>query len=137
MRLTFVHLFYSLPLPIGGPMSATAPISVLLVEDTPDLLEALQKLLEVAGFVVLEAPDGERAWELFTTVAPGLVAPDILVTDLRLPGLNGLELIRRIRAATGINRLPIIAISGEHDVVLKEAQASGADLVMQKPLEPN
>ena len=108
-------------------------ITVLLVEDDPDLAEVLQKQIEIAGFAVQTADGGDRAWDMLITVQPGIVAPDIVVTDIGLPDGNGLELIRRIR---NLRSVPIIAISGEDQIALTSAKQDGADAIFSKPVEP-
>lgn len=110
------------------------PISVLLIEDTPDVLELLKEVLKTAGFAVLTAENGEEAWEVLSTVRPDVVAPDIIITDLRLPKLNGLELIKRIKATPGLNQIPIIATTAEHETALERAKEFGANATLVKPI---
>ena len=110
------------------------PITILLVEDIADHRELIKIMLEGGGYAVSSADNGERAWELLMAVRPGKDAPDLIITDLRLPGLNGLELIRRIRAMPGLGNIPIIATTAEHDLLLERALEYGANAVLHKPL---
>ena len=114
---------------------SSRPISILLVEDVPDHLELLRLTLENAGAAVTSTWDGEHAWALLTAITPGSTPPDLLITDLRLPGLNGLELIRRVRSAPGLGALPVIAITAEHGTLLERALADGASAALLKPVQ--
>ena len=79
---------------------------VLLVEDEAALQEAAKFKLAQAGIIVLAASDGEQALKLLETTRPTLVWLDIL-----LPGMNGLEVLRRIRSDEKTKDLPVIMVS--------------------------
>ncbi len=76
---------------------------VLVAEDEADIRELLRLALTGAGYEVETAPDGAAAWELAVARPPALV-----VTDLRMPAMNGLELIRALRDAPALRRVPVI-----------------------------
>lgn len=100
--------------------------TVLVVEDEAGIRELIAYNLETDGYTVLEAGDGETGWSLFCGHSPDLVLLDIL-----LPGLDGLELCRRIRSA---GTVPVIMVSArveEFDKVL--ALELGADDYLTKP----
>ncbi|HZS47744.1 MAG TPA: response regulator [Blastocatellia bacterium] len=113
------------------------PVSILIVEDTADLLEAMKLVLRAAGFAVITAETGKSALQLLTNVRSGLIAPDVIVTDIRMPEMNGLELIRAIRAIPEFVKTPIIAMTGEDKIALVHAEEFGANVTLQKPLDPN
>lgn len=69
--------------------------TVLLVEDDPDVRTCVGEVLRIGGFAVLEAADGEEALRIEETTLRPI---EILVTDINMPGINGLELARRVRA---------------------------------------
>ena len=73
--------------------------TVLVVDDKELMRDSVGTTLERAGFEVLSAPDGQGALEMIARRRP-----DAVVTDLRMPGLSGLELIERIRAIDEIGR---------------------------------
>lgn len=79
-----------------------SPISVLVVDDEPSLLEGLQVFLEDEGYAVHLSTDGDNALEVFRKIVPWIV-----ITDLRMPGLSGIEMIRRIK---DINQDTIIIV---------------------------
>src|SRR3954470_2555350 len=81
---------------------------VLLVEDAPFLRYAFGRLLRMHGFEVMEANDGREALECL----PGF-RPELVVTDLMMPVMDGIELIERLRSAPETADLPIVAITAD------------------------
>ena len=105
---------------------------VLVVEDEADIRELLRYNLAQEGFAVEEAADGAQALERIKRRAP-----DLIVLDLMLPGMSGLELCRRIRATAETASLPILvatAKGAEVDRVL--GLEMGADDYVVKPFSP-
>lgn len=86
----------------GGP----PPTRVLMAEDEPLAAEVLQEALTEEGFAVLAAPDGQAALDM----AEAGAGFDLLLTDLRMPRLDGQELIRRLRARRP--DLPVVVMTG-------------------------
>jgi CheY-like chemotaxis protein/predicted RNA-binding Zn-ribbon protein involved in translation (DUF1610 family) len=118
--------------PTDHPSSAVAPL-VLLVEDDADSREMYAAGLQWAGFRVTSVGDGTTA----LTQAVSL-SPQVVVTDLHVPGLNGLELCRRLKTTESTASIPVIAVTGaarESDVEL--AHAAGFDRVLIKPCLPD
>jgi CheY-like chemotaxis protein len=105
---------------------------VLLVEDHTDTRQMYAEFLG-GVFEVLEAPDGLQAIESMR-----VRRPDLLITDLSLPGLDGFELVALMRADPGLQEVPIICLSGygghAHD---ERARAAGCDRILQKPCMPD
>jgi two-component system KDP operon response regulator KdpE len=100
--------------------------SILVVDDEREIVRALQRALTAHGYTVLTASSGEEALNMFTQHRL-----DLLLLDLLLPGMSGLEVCRRVRA---ISNVPIIVLSvkeTEHDKV--EALDLGADDYVAKP----
>src|SRR5437868_5399963 len=100
--------------------------SILVVDDEREIVRALRRSLSAHGYTVLTASSGEEALE---TVAQH--RPDLLLLDLLLPGMSGLEVCRRIREESN---MPIIVLSvkdAEHDKI--EALDLGADDYVAKP----
>jgi CheY-like chemotaxis protein len=83
-------------------------IVVLLVDDDPAIIDATAMLLKLTGFVVHSALSGQEA---LAHVTNG-IQPDVVVTDYRLPGLNGVEVLRQLRELTGKN-LPAVIMTGD------------------------
>jgi two-component system, OmpR family, KDP operon response regulator KdpE len=106
-------------------MSA-APLKVLVVDDEPPIRKLLRMGLGKQGYEVLEAPNGKAALELLSE------KPDLVVLDLGLPDIQGLELLRMIRGRN--EGLPIVVLSSRGDEVGKvEALDLGADDYVTKP----
>ena len=105
----------------------TAP-TVLLVDDSKLVRVKTGRLLQHQGWQVLLAEDGLAAWsQLEATVI------DLLITDVEMPGLDGFELTRRLRADPRWRALPVIMISGSDDRHQAAARAAGVDLLLGKP----
>jgi two-component system, OmpR family, alkaline phosphatase synthesis response regulator PhoP len=105
---------------------------ILVIEDEGDIRELLRYNLLQEGFAVEEAADGAEGLDRI-----GRRAPDLVVLDLMLPRMSGLELCRRVRAAAETARLPILVVtakSAEVDRVL--GLEIGADDYVVKPFSP-
>ncbi len=102
------------------------PLTVLVVDDEPSIRELLRHHLEHAGYRVQEAADGENAWRL----AQG--GPDLIILDIMLPGLDGLEVCRRLRAAG--NQVPVLMLTARDEEIDKVlGLETGADDYLTKP----
>jgi DNA-binding response OmpR family regulator len=79
---------------------------ILLVDDEPEALESLQELLVSSGFDVETAEDGKKAMDFLTKP----LHFDLMITDMKMPGIDGLELLREVR---GIRKdLPVVILTG-------------------------
>jgi len=105
---------------------------ILIVEDEPDIREAMAHNLQREGYRVLTAQDGAEGLRLARAQSP-----DLLLLDLMLPGMAGLEVCRRLKEDPETRSLPIIMVSAkdaESDVVL--GLGLGADDYVPKPFSP-
>jgi CheY-like chemotaxis protein len=106
---------------------------VLLVEDDRDGRRLYADWLRAAGFLVEEAHNGlqalERAQELL---------PDIVVSDLNIPGIDGFELTRRIKKDARLRDVPVLAVTGYGPFAAEpeRARRAGCDAVLSKPCSP-
>jgi CheY-like chemotaxis protein len=106
-----------------------APPRILVAEDNPDSRDALRALLEVYGFRVLEAVDGREAIHRALREAP-----DLILMDIMMPGMDGLEATRRLRASPEFRQVPIVALTamaGARELAL----AAGCDDYLPKPID--
>lgn len=102
---------------------------ILLAEDEPNIVESLQFLLHRAGFDVEVASDGHLALK-----AALENPPDVLVLDVMLPGIDGYEILRRLRADPNSRALPVMMLTAKGQQEDREmALSSGADVFMTKP----
>lgn len=111
----------------------TPKLRVLMVEDEEDTASLLKFLLERASYQVVHAKDGRQAQELVNTISP----PDIVLLDVMLPFLSGLQVLTFIRKREGWKKVPIVMLTAdgsEHDI--KRALESGANDYMIKPFNP-
>jgi two-component system, OmpR family, KDP operon response regulator KdpE len=106
-------------------MSA-APLKILVVDDEPPIRKLLRVGLSTQGYEILEAPNGKASLELLAQ------KPDLIILDLGLPDIQGLELLRMMRARN--ESVPIVVLSSRDDEVGKvQALDLGADDYVTKP----
>jgi len=103
----------------------------LVVEDFEDSRFMMRRLLEMAGYNVLEASDGEQAVKMAVEARPVLI-----LMDLSLPKLDGLSATRQIRQKRGLKKVPIVAVSA-HDSPESRTEAldAGCNEYVTKPID--
>lgn len=105
--------------------------SILVIDDSPDNVELIRILLECEGFRVQAAGDAAEALEVLRTCRPGLI-----LMDVQLPGMDGLELTRLLRRTPHLCDIPILALTayamkGDEDKALE----AGCDGYAPKPID--
>jgi DNA-binding response OmpR family regulator len=108
---------------------ASRQITVLVVDDEPRLRRLVRQILEAAGFAVLEAGGGQQAVE-----AVAERRPDLVLLDVLMPGLDGMEACRRIRAFSDVPVVMVTALADE--AALVRGLGLGADEYLTKPFRP-
>lgn len=104
---------------------------ILCVEDSEDSLFALHKRLGLAGFEVKVATNGTEAVDWAKTLMP-----DLIVMDLRLPGLDGWEATRRLKGQPETKHIPIVVVTADTSEKSREkAFAAGCDAYETKPAD--
>lgn len=107
--------------------------SILTVDDSASIRQAIKIALSSEGFNVIEACDGAEG---LTKAAAGGVS--LIITDLNMPVMNGLTMVRRLRAQPAYAGLPILFLTTESDTELKaQAKAAGATGWITKPFVPD
>ncbi|TLZ65155.1 MAG: response regulator [Methanobacteriota archaeon] len=117
----------------GGQRSegGRGAVKIVVVEDEPTNLKLAHIVLAAEGHDVRDAEEGERALELIRREKP-----DILVTDLAMPKLDGLALIRKLKADPATRNIRIIAVTAYPDRFPEEAaRAAGCDAYIMKPID--
>ena len=111
---------------LGAGGTRSPPARVLVVDDSAEAREALRRTLEREGFVVDQAGDGVAALQ-----SVARLTPDLVLLDLGMPGLGGLEVLARLRRT---NTVPVVVLSGEEDEEVRvRAFELGADDYVVKP----
>jgi CheY-like chemotaxis protein len=101
---------------------------VLIAEDDEDIAAILTRLLKRAGHTVLREPDGQAALE------SALVnKPEVVLTDLGMPRMDGIDLTRAVRAHPDLNRTPVIMLSGQLHPGDDQPTDAGVCAVLLKP----
>jgi CheY-like chemotaxis protein len=105
---------------------------VLVVEDDDHIREMYADLLTFSGFSVVEASNGREA-----VVAGSTLRPDLIVMDLALPFMDGIDAMRTLKSDPRTSLIPVIAVTGfspEH--YRQRASAAGCDVFLTKPCSP-
>ena len=103
--------------------------TILTVDDATTMRKMVSFTLRGAGHEVLEAPDGVDALAILRTRPV-----DLVITDIHMPNMNGIELTRRLRASSSCARTPILLLTTESDPAKKaEGRAAGATGWIVKP----
>jgi CheY-like chemotaxis protein len=103
--------------------------AILVVEDDPDLRLVHSEILSQEGYAVLAAADGIEALELVDRTDP----PSMILLDLRMPRMNGWDLVRRLRQRVGWREVPIVVVAA-HYRIADEAATIGARAWLHKPV---
>jgi len=105
--------------------------TILVVDDSVSIRESVSFFLNEAGYTILKAGDGEEALKLFNDQKI-----DLLLTDLHMPKMNGIELIKNVRQLDHYKRIPILLLTTETLKEKKlEAKKSGATGWLNKPFD--
>ena len=105
---------------------------ILIIDDNPIDLKLAAGLLELRGYKVDVAIDAEQAQSILSNVVP-----DLILTDIALPGMDGLTLTRLLKADARLKRVPVVALTGfamQGDA--ERAAAAGCDAYITKPINP-
>jgi DNA-binding response OmpR family regulator len=106
--------------------------TVLVVDDDPVILRLLEVNFEMEGFAVIGAVDGITALELARSAQP-----DVIVSDVMMPRMTGLEMVSELRADDSICHIPVLLLSAKAQVGdVRAGLAAGADDYVTKPFEP-
>jgi two-component system cell cycle response regulator DivK len=117
---------------VGGRLKLMSDIKrILYVEDNPQNMRLVRKLLKVNGYDTIEALTGEAGVE-----AAACEIPDLILMDINLPDIDGLEATRRIKSNPKLANIPIIALTaaamrGDRERIL----TAGCDDYLQKPID--
>lgn len=108
------------------------PYRVLLVDDEPGLREAVQAYLEDSGFEVTTAANGSQAFQVLSTAQP-----DVVISDVMMPGMDGYEFLTQLRQLDAYAHLPVVFLTAKGMTTDRiQGYRAGADVYLSKPFDP-
>ena len=106
-------------------------MKVLVIEDNPTDLKLMGEVLKMSGHIVRERTSAEEAVD-----AIAADVPDVILLDLHLPGMDGLTLVRRLKANAATNPIPIVAVTAYTDRYRRDdIVAAGCEACITKPID--
>lgn len=109
--------------------------TILIVDDSATILMSMEAILSKGGFVVTKASSSEEA---FAKLQGGGAKPALIITDIHMKQMNGIELIRKVRALPGFQFTPILVVTTELQQQKRdEARAAKATGWLVKPVQPD
>lgn len=119
------------PATVASPARAMAKATILVIEDYSDTRELLAALLQRRGYNVIEAEDGVEG-----LLKAGWMYPDLIIMDLSLPEMDGVETARRIHAQAKLSQIPIFVVSAYlTEAVQADVRAAGCVEIFPKPFD--
>jgi CheY-like chemotaxis protein len=116
---------------VASPARARAAATILVIEDYSDTRELLAVLLQRRGYNVIEAEDGVEG-----LLKAGWMYPDLIIMDLSLPEMDGVETARRIHAQAKLSQIPIFVVSAYlTEAVQADVRAAGCVEIFPKPFD--
>lgn len=114
----------------SGNAGELTGVHVLVVDDDPDSLEMMQAALSYAGALVTAVDSAQQAF-----TALNRVTPDVIVSDLRMPGADGLSFARELKTMPALRSVPVLAVTGYDELYARsELHAAGFIGILRKPL---
>lgn len=104
---------------------------VLIIDDEPDLLKVTSFRLQKKGYKVIMAEDGKDGLQIIREKRP-----DVVLLDLQIPGMNGVEVLKAVKADESIRDIPIVIFTANADEIKDIQSRTGADDTLLKPYEP-
>ena len=112
-------------------MSTTPGSTILLVDDSPLGRRSLAAPLDGLGYTILQAADGHQALQIAEQARP-----DLILMDVQMPGMDGIEACRRLRQNPDLAEIPVLLITGHDDTTRLQGLEAGADDYLIKPFDP-
>jgi DNA-binding response OmpR family regulator len=113
-------------------VASIRPKTILLADDSQLVLKVMANILESENYRVLTAADGQQALEVACRERP-----DLIITDLMMPRMNGIELVRQLKSQLATRYIPVIMLTARQEVDSEvEGMAAGADDYLTKPVNP-
>lgn len=111
---------------------SSTPKKILIIDDQPFMIKLIQYNLKKRGYETIPETDGLKALSKIEEIAP-----DMVILDIRMPKITGIELCKKFREKDIMKQIPIIILTGQlHEDTEKDALESGATDFMTKPFSP-
>jgi DNA-binding response OmpR family regulator len=107
------------------------PKKILVIEDDDEMRELMQMTLEQNGYEVVTAVDGVRGYD-----AALFLKPDLIITDIRMPGADGIHVVRRVRDTDSLAETPILVMTAFGTGSATFSLQLGANAFERKPVDP-
>lgn len=119
-------------------MSVKGDIKILVVDDMSTMRKIIKKMLSELGFTnITEADDGASAWPLIENAIKDGAPFEFIVSDWNMPKMSGLDLLKKVRATPGLEKLPFLMITAEAEQAnVVEAVKAGVSNYILKPFKP-
>lgn len=117
-----------MPVPQSGAPGTGRPARILIAEDDPDMRELMVTLVERLGLQPVAVPDGQAALEEVAARPP-----DLILSDLGMPRVGGIELCRRVKAHPATRSIPVVLVTGIGEEYEAKGHEVGADAFLGKP----
>jgi len=114
----------------GKKAAIVMPKKILVVEDDPDARRLIESILKLSRLSVVVAADGQEGLDRAKAELP-----DVIITDIAMPRLNGLAMIRELRGMPDFKKIPILAITSYGMEKAMEAIKAGANRALARPVE--
>ncbi len=132
LREDLIRFLKEFGMPVPASLNEPCPY-VLIVDDEKDVLDLLTEVM-LSGEEELEVAGAENGVDALLKI--GQRSPDLLILDIVMPGMNGIEVCRKLKTGATTKNLKIVAITGDHDPAVQDrALAAGADLFYTKPFD--
>lgn len=106
------------------------PPLILVVDDNADARFMLKTVLEAQGFAVVCAEDGQVALDMIKSHHP-----DLIISDIQMPNLDGIEMIKILRSQSETKDTPVLVTSAQHSGILADAMKAGGTAAATKPVQ--
>lgn len=107
--------------------------NILIIDDDPVIRHILESILSAEGDHVTAAPSGEAAFEILDAM-PKPIPLDLIICDLMMPGMSGIDVMSRLKLHTDTQKIPLVMLTAEkHTEDMMEGYLHGADYYMTKP----